>query len=314
MSYELITEGFNKIQEVKSWATILIKYNHKTNPNEFTCYKFQFESEKLLVDTINDMYKTFINTAKKQSGGVKEYTAFNSKDTVEKINIQDELIKDNWIALMNSLTQCDDTTRLEEIKVSAFIFIGTYHEDSVDKNLYIISKKNPILSYKKKVFSLTRQNRIASIDNPIIQFNKTFDAVVYQNILYTLNLNFEFIFNLENSHRKKCKECLAHLAEQNIIKNYEAFEQQALKYNNVRKFKNYSYSVILELQNETFKNFLINKLGIPYDENEQVFDLSTSTAQHKFISVICDKAKRNIHNEDIVEVTNVSSFHATTIS
>lgn len=38
MSFNLIQEGINKTKDITSWTSLLIKYNHKSNPNEYVCY------------------------------------------------------------------------------------------------------------------------------------------------------------------------------------------------------------------------------------------------------------------------------------
>lgn len=214
MSYSLIQEGLKRVQEVTSWDAQLIKYNHKAHPNEFTCYTLNFSSNDLLSKVIKGMCETYSKTVDSFDGKVLEYTGFNPKNAVDKLSTGNDLIRDGWSSLIQHITTSDDTTSLKQIKANAFIFIGTYPDGNGDsKNIYMLTRKNPIINFSKRNIFSGRNNTVNEVTDPLVQFNKCFDALIYNDVVYMINANCESVFNMEYSHKIICQKCLNELEE-----------------------------------------------------------------------------------------------------
>lgn len=189
----------------------MIEYNHKKNPNEYICYDINFASAELMSNIITSMCDVFLDVVKKQNR-ILEYTAENPKNTTEKLYVNSTLIKTSWTSLINHINSSDDSISLKDISANGYVFTGRYKNfDGDNKNLYLLAQKNPVISFKKRlpIFS-TRNNTIAETTEPLVQFGKCFDILIVDDILYSINNNFESIFNMEYSHRIVCK---------NIFKN-----------------------------------------------------------------------------------------------
>ncbi len=50
-----------------------------------------------------------------------------------------------------------------------------------------------------------------------MEFNKYFDYLIFENILYAINNNFEFIFNLEHTNKKICNKYIDTIESLNLI-------------------------------------------------------------------------------------------------
>ncbi|NMB40892.1 MAG: DUF4868 domain-containing protein [Firmicutes bacterium] len=304
MSYDLVKEGLEKIKSAKHLALALISYNHKSRPMEYTCYSLNFRTDQLLKQTISEMCTCFIGVIDKQGRDIKNYTGANPKNVTDKIHLSNGLIKNQWGNLIQSLNVCDDNTSLNKIKSQAYIFSGAFENDEGDHNIYILSRKNPIYTYKKgraKIFA-SKHNIIQEIGEPLVQFGKTFDALIYKGTMYTINNNFESVFNMEYTHKIVCKSSLEIIGKASIINNFEIYKSFALSKQHPRKFITFDKRIIDNIRQVNNLKILVDELKIPYDEKRQKFNLDKQDHAELFTKAICGKTKHNMFIGGICEV------------
>jgi len=250
------------------------------------------------------MCKNFLYVVDKYEQKIHSYTGTNPKNVVDKLQVNHDLISIPWNALIQSLNVIDDSTTLEEIKSNAFIFVGTYRLDEEEHNIYFISRKNPIYTYKKsrgKIFE-SRHNCIQEISEPLVQFGKTFDALIYKGVLYTINNNFESIFNMEYTHRIVCKNSLDIIENADIIYDFEAYKSFALSGQHPRKFTTFDKRIIDNIKQENNIRILVDEFKIPYGREEQKFNLDEHKYAELFTKAICGKTKYNMFTDGVCEV------------
>ena len=55
----------------------------------------------------------------------------------------------SWPSLIEHINNSDDSVDLKDISANAFAFVGNYEDtDGNNKNLYLLSRKNPVLTFK----------------------------------------------------------------------------------------------------------------------------------------------------------------------
>lgn len=306
MSYEKIKEGLQKIDSITSWSLALINYNHKSRPSEYTCYSLNFNTDELLKKTISEMCEKFLVVIDNNGKQIQNYTGTNSKNITDKILVSNSLINQQWDNLIESLNVCDDSLTLKDIKSQAYIFAGTYTVEGEHHNIYMLSRKNPIYTYKKgkgKIFE-SRHNKIQEISEPLVQFGKTFDALIYDNTLYSINNNFESIFNMEYSHKIACKSSLEIIEASSIINEFEKYKTFALSGQQPRKFITFDKRIIENIKEPSNLNILTQELKIPYDTIQEKFNLSDEKHAEVFTKAICGKTKYNMFTSGVCEVPN----------
>ncbi|MTK22762.1 DUF4868 domain-containing protein [Turicibacter sanguinis] len=216
-----------------------------------------------------------------------------------------EVIKEPWSNLIQSLSTADDCTKIKKPTYDAFIFSGTYKTDNDEsENIYILCKNNPIVNYKKKSIFTCTNNTLKKNKDPLFNFPKCFDAVIYKNTLYMINLNCETIFNLERSHKNICKRHLNEIAETNIISNMEEFERCALSNKNPQKFLTYNHEILKKFANPEELETLCQELKISIDPSNNQLLFADEKSIKGFISVICGRAKRELFEDSLCEVLN----------
>lgn len=302
MSLDKIKEAMAKLKGVKSWQTLLIEYDHKKRPNNYTCRKFDFAESNERLQIISDAFDVFIYNIDKAGATVKEYTGVNSKSTVEKItdvNIN-TLIKDSWEKFKASIPSSDDTASVDNKKCSAYAFIATYTDsDGQDKNIYFITKKNPIVNFKKKHIFSFKSNVVKKSSDPLLQFNKTFDVLIYENNLYSLNLNFEDVFNLERTHKRMTDDGLLKIKSESVIADYSKFDEYAHKGHTPRSFVTFSEANLNLLRDIKARKAIAKKLGLTLDANNK-FVLDDDLKRGSFVKFVCDKLSRHIYWEIVI--------------
>ena len=312
MSFQKIESAINTVKKITHWNTFLIEYNHKRHPNEYVCYNINFASPQLLSDIITSMCDAFLSVVKKQNR-ILEYTAQNPKNTTEKLDVTSELMQISWSSLLNHINTSDDTIDLKDISANAFVFVGSYEDvNGNNKNLYLMSQKNPVLSFKKRtpIFS-ARNNTIVETTTPLIQFGKCFDILIVDNILYSTNNNFESIFNIEYSHKIVCHERLQDLETADIIDDIDSYKTFASSGQTPKKFITYNPEIVKKLQKQNYKDLLKNRLHIPVNPITHKFDLSNPKNAKNFTLAICDKAKNNMFDDGVCEVPSSSPISFT---
>lgn len=303
MSLQKIEAAISTAKKITHWNSLLIEYNHKKNPNEYVCYNINFASTQLLNDIIISMCDAFLSIVKKQNI-ILDYTAQNPKNVTEKLDVTGQLMKLSWTSLLNHINNSDDSVALKAISANAFIFVGNYEDsDGNERNLYLLTKKNPIISFKKRTqIFLTRNNTIQKTADPLVQFTKCFDMLIVDNILYSINNNFESIFNIEYSYKIVCQERLGELESADIIDDIESYKKFASSGHNPQKFITYNPKIVEKLKKQEYKDLLHNTLHIPINPTTHKFDLNDPKNAKNFTLTICDKTKNNMFDDGVCEV------------
>ena len=303
MSLQKIEKAILTAQRIAHWEAYLIEYDHKKNPNEYVCYAFHFEPKELLNNIVNSMSSNFFNKVKNQER-VLEYTAQNPKGTIEKLSLNSSLIHKTWASLLNHINTSDDTCKLKDISANAFIFVGNYQdENGNDKNLYFLTQKNPVLSFKKRTpIFVSRHNTVVEAQEPMIQFGRCCDILITDHTLYSVNNNFESIFNIEYSHKIVCREHLAELETADLIDDMESYKTFAVSGKNSKKFITYDAQIVAKLQKQEYKDLLKKELRIPVNPATHKFDLSKPQNARNFTLAICGKTKLNMFDKGVCEV------------
>lgn len=312
MSFQKIESAIKTAKQITHWNFQLIEYNHKKSPNEYVCYNINFASAQLINDIIISMCDAFLAVVKKQNR-ILEYTAQNPKNTTEKLDVTSELMQLSWSSLVEHINNSDDSVDLKDISANAFIFVGNYEDaNGKSKNLYLLTQKNPVLSFKKRtpIFS-ARNNTITKTTEPLVQFGKCFNILIVDNILYSINNNFESIFNIEYSHKIVCHERLQDLETADIVDDIETYKVFASSGQNPKKFITYEPEIVEKLKKQEYKDLLKNRLHIPVNPTTNKFDLSDLKNAKNFTLAICDKTKNNMFDDGICEVPSSSPISFT---
>ena len=103
MSIETIREALTNLSYDKSWKCVLVRYKHKTHPNEFISYDFSFLRHAELSALLKDICDATMAIIDKNHCTVQDYTLSNAKNVIEKLSLKSQDIKTAWTAFSNSV-------------------------------------------------------------------------------------------------------------------------------------------------------------------------------------------------------------------
>lgn len=305
MSSEKLNTAISTAKSITNWTAYFMNYDHIRKPNEFNIYKLPFATDTLLKDTITEMCDVFKNTVDKSVDKISDYTADNPKNTMDKLNVRDTIISDNWTNILTGIDSSDSSVDLKSVKVNSYLFKGVYlNDDGENRAIYLLTVKNPILNYKKQrnIFSF-KNNSIEKTNEPLVQFKKSFDMIIFEDVLYAINNTFEGLFNMERSRKIVCREKIQSLTDADIVLDIDSYTSFATSGFNPRKFITYNATIVEKLKQNEWKNKLATELKIPIDQTTQKFDLSETANAKNFTLAICDKIKLNMFDDGVCEVS-----------
>lgn len=280
----------NTLKNYSEWNCCFIDFSHKKHISKYITYQFHFNKKSTLssfISTTLDIFKNQIDKFEE----IENYNGYTPKSSIDKIRIDDEIIIDNWEKLLVSLDKIQTESIDKNTKINAYMF----YINSPSEKIYLISKKNPILNLNKTTFSLIA-NKVKENEHANLQFNKSFDFIIYNEYLYSINKNFEMFFDLERGFKKIKENALTKLSTLNIIDNFDDFSSFSSKRGKYQKFKTLSTKRLEDLQkNENAIKFLQETLKISKVNDK--FILDTELKKDNFLKFICEEITKDPYEE-----------------
>ncbi|NIZ41566.1 DUF4868 domain-containing protein (plasmid) [Entomospira entomophila] len=290
MSITKIQEACNFSSRITEWKVYMISYEHKKEPDKYTRYNVKFKSNKIKNELINDLFTSF-----KKIGENYEITPYGDakgKNSIFKIDANSSKIKGNWQELTRNLNNVKDFNNNYQ-NIKAYLLEGTI-EDKPEK-IYWLAKKNP-LKVVKRAFSFFQENTYDNIGNSLLYFEGNIDCLIYQDILYTVNYQFEDIFNMEKKHISSCKKKLNIIKDTGMIDDFGILEKESLKLKNARKYMTFDEKILKKLNEDDFRQRLITDgFGLTMEGDKIKFKSKNDV--DKFINLVCDRIHRHITND-----------------
>ncbi len=288
----------NNLKNYSEWKCCFIDFSHKKDISTYKAYQFHFNKK----DTLNSFISSSLDIFKNQINNfeeIEEYNGYIPKSSLDRIEINDEIIIDNWKKLLESLDKIESESINKNTHINAYMF----YTENTSESIYLISKKNPILNFKKKnIFSFV-DNMVIENDHTNLQFNRCFDFIVYNNYLYSINKNFEIFFNLERGLKTLKEKALVELKTFNLIDNFDDFSNFSSKNGKFQKFKTFSKKRLEDLEkNEKAINFLQETLKIY--KNDEKFILDTELKKENFLKFICNEITKDPYEETSYDSRN----------
>lgn len=304
MSLDKLEECKKNIQNIgeMSFNAYILNFNNLDEITEYTSYKLKFDKDILQQISLS-MVECFINLIKKKNFLFEDYDGYNNKISVDKINIENELISENWKNLLSSIENYNEFKSFNIKSNSFFVEIGNNTND----NIYLIIKQSPLNIFKKqknifKVNDFTVENT----EDKLIRFPKSTDIIIYKDIMYNINYNFEDIFGINNSIKCFCKKNINHLISSEIVYfkdniNIEKFFDKKKVY---KRFLTYSETKIPILLQEDKRKYIKEKLNIDFNSDENQYILDSDEKIDNFTKIISGKIHKDFFNDNLLEVSS----------
>ena len=306
MNKEALIEAMTTAQTDYVWELYYFRINRRRN-NPYVTYKVKFRQDTYLGEYANNLLSSVKTYQLDKISDIQEYNGENTKISCDYLSLDSPLIKDNWLNFYNSIV----TPSNEKVKGKIQGYLLTGKPATGDgKSITFFKVGNPImkLSTNKARFFLCNNDELDAITDDYCRLYLNADFLVYDSSLYTFNLNFERIFDIEKTMKKVKEDAIITIANTDIVADVEQFKIQAKEYRSARTFITIAQDRIDMIKDIEQRIVIANKLKLTLDENNK-FVLDDSESASRFIRFLCYKFFPDFNADSIVEVSNATKLN-----
>lgn len=196
-----------------------------------------------------------------------------------------ELISDEYNALINAIANPDTELDPLEFKAKAYVLRGIVNLDGEEKPIKLTSMQNPVISLKHKF--LRANGAFTEITDKVISLRTSIDVIIMENTVYMLTLAGENLFNMERAYKAACTGKLVEIERCGIVTDFAAFSSVAGSGHNPRKFVSFNDAHLQKLRNARSRAKMARKFNIPMAG--ELFDTTQPGAIDKIVKLLCDR-------------------------
>lgn len=266
----------------------------------------RFKNDTYLSDYANNLLNSIMFFQLKQINDVQEYNGENTKISCDKLALNSDLLKANWDLFFSSIINpCEEKFKG---KVQGYLLIGKPLDED-GKSITFVKTGNPLikLSDNKAHFYRCTEDELDLVTDEYCRLYLTTDFIIYNETLYTFNLNFEKVFNIEKTMLRIKDNGIEKIALTQSISDLDTFKHFAKEYKSAKTFVTLKQERIDKIQDETKRHEVSTMLNIELDENNQ-FIIDTPEKTSLFIRYICYKIFKDSETDDIIEVSNAAKL------
>ena len=301
MNKEALIEAMTTAQTDYVWELYYFRINRRRN-NPYVTYKVKFRQDTYLGEYANNLLSSVKTYQLDKISDIQEYNGENTKISCDYLSLDSTLIKDNWLNFYNSIV----TPSNEKVKgkIQGYFLIGKSTNEGC-KSITLFKVGNPImkLSTNKARFFLCNDDELDAITDDYCRLYLNTDFIVYDSALYTFNLNFERVFDIEKTMKKVKEAGIEFIAQTNFLSDIELFKSFAQEYRSPKTFITLKQERIALLQDSTKRIEIADKLKLKLDGDGK-FILDDEEKTSRFIRFLCYKIFKDFNTEDIIEASN----------
>jgi hypothetical protein len=303
MSLELIDNIFSKIAESENWSVYLLGFKHsKRNGTSYNCRRIELESQQKIQNIIEEISQLYIGANGRLSkyGDVREYDGTCNGTTIYKISENNENIIIGIESLLQGIADPDVESEPLEMKAQAYVLSDEITIAGEEHRIKLISMNNPIVTLKNRFF--LRNDKFCEISDKVLNLRTTINVIIYDGIVYFLDMSGETLFNMERAYKIKCNETVEVIEKLDIVSDITVFKNTATTGQNPRKFAAFSKSKLDKLSKKKNRKKAAEYFKIPLIGDDCQFDTSKKENADNLVKVLCNKAMWDILEEMPVEV------------
>ena len=302
MTLEKMKAVFAALPNCTAWSLQLLKVNiSKQSGTSYTGREIVLSPEGTLESFVAEIVNRYINGSKGVLNSYHDIIEYNGS-TVDRViywlNKTNELIVDEYAALMTAIANPDTELDPLEFKARAYVLRGIVPIDGKEKPIKLISMQNPVTSLKHKF--LRANGTFTEISDKVIALRTSIDVILVDDIVYMLTLAGENLFNMERAYKAACTEKLIEIEECGIVKDFATFSSIAGNGHNPRKFVSFNDAHLQKLKNPRSRIKMAKKFNIPM--NGDLFDTSQPGTVDKIVKLLCDRGMVDPFDDNPMEV------------
>ena len=293
---------FAALSNCTAWSLQLLKINtSKQSGTSYTGREIVLSPEGTLASLVAEISDRYIDESKGVLNSYHDITEYNGS-TVDKViywlNKTNELISDEYSALISAIANPDTELDPLDFKARAYVLRGIVHIDEGDKPIKLISIQNPVTSLKHKF--LRSNGTFTEITDKVISLRTSIDVIIIEDTVYMLTLAGENLFNMERAYKAACAGKLVEIEQCGIVTDFTAFSSIAGSGHNPRKFVSFNDAHLQKLKNARSRTRMAKKFNIPM--NGDLFDTSQPDTVDKIVKLLCDRGMVDPFDDNPMEV------------
>ena len=302
MTLEKMKAVFEALPNCTAWSLQLLKINtSKQSGTSYTGREIALSPEGTLASFVAEISERYIDESKGVFNSYHDITEYNGS-TVDRViywlDKTNELIADEYDALIIAIANPDTELDPLEVKARAYVLRGIVHLDGEEKPIKLISMQNPVTSLKHKF--LRANGTFTEITDRVISLRTSIDVIIMADTVYMLTLAGENLFNMERAYKAACTGKLVEIEQCNIVTDFAAFSSVAGSGHNPRKFVSFNDAHLQKLKNTRSRTKMAKKFNIPIDG--ELFDTTQPGATEKIVKLLCDRGMVDPFDDNPMEV------------
>ncbi len=300
------TELIEIFNDAKNYAWSLYFFSiNKRSENLYNVFKVHMKN-----DMIENYTKNLLSCISKfqleKIDTIDVYNGENPKLSCDELNLDSEIIKENWNIFLDSCFHYSEE-KLEN-KIKGYFLYGQPQENSGHK-LTVFKIANPVFDIKKNkratIFKKV-DNELDAISDDLYRLYLNIDFFVIDNNLYALNYKFEEIFDIEKTMQRLKSKSIKQILKLKCFAD-DNFKNFLESYNRLKTFITLNNERINMIKNTESRKEIANRFNIELDENNNFNNLSDKQSQY-ILDYLCYKIIIDGDNSNLVEVTQATKL------
>lgn len=244
---------FERLKVDYNWSLYFFKKTGRKNIS----YVFQKTKIKgTWEDFVNNLIECIDVFYLKDECTLRKYNGENTKTSLDYIKTDNDILAENYTKFIDGMSNYIDKSIAKD-KYTGYLFFGVYvGEDDNQKNITFVTLANPIIKYKKEntTMFIGKNSNLEEFEDDIYRLLKRIDFFIYDDHIYTFNLNFEKLFNVSILKKATKKQVIENLRKDKRL--FDVFNDTDLFFKLSNKEK--SNHVLLYCK-ENLDSFVKNK-------------------------------------------------------
>lgn len=167
-----------------SWTLYFIKINRRDS-NPYSAYKVRFKNDQYILEYAKSLVNMVIKYQLDKIEEIKDYTGENTKISCDRIETNNELVREQWDYLVRDIIEASDEK--VEGKYQGYILEGIPNSNN-GKSFVFIKMANPIINLKNKrsmVFTFDDKSELAEMTDEVCKLYMDVDCIVVDEVIYS---------------------------------------------------------------------------------------------------------------------------------
>jgi hypothetical protein len=308
MSLDKLKAAFGGLNSCQAWSIQLLRITtSKKIGTRYASREISLSPPGKLLELISELSDRYAKGDKCQLNtfsSVSNYDGSAVGTTIYKLSIDNQLIQDEYKALIEAVAAPDTEADPFAFSPQAYLMQGVITVDGDEVGIKLFSMQKPITILKHKY--MMDQGTFKEISDKVLSLRPTIDIVILGNTVYLLTLAGEALFNMERAYKAICADKVVEIEDSGIISDCDAFKDIASTGHNPRKFIAFNESRLNYLKDKYRRVMIASKFSIPL--NDDKFDTSIAGASEKIVKLLCNKGMLDPFEDSPVEVAGAKKW------